>query len=171
MLPIPPTVETTDAARPLEDVRFLRDEASNLAWAVEHRVESATGRPVDLGAYGGAPTSAAGENDRWRYVVATAAPENRVPLVPVRIGDEDRPIALQRARIGGQGARGRVLEPQTRLLVDEEEVPREGARVVRRFQSARGPDGRLHVRVGRRKGPGRGEGSSRLELDAVDRGV
>ena len=94
-----------------------------------------------------------------------------MPLVPVRIGDEDRPIALQRARIGGQGARGRVLEPQTRLLVDEEEVPREGARVVRRFQSARGPDGRLHVRVGRRKGPGRGEGSSRLELDAVDRGV
>ena len=170
MLPIPPTVETTDAARPLEDVRFLRDEASNLAWAVEHRVESATGRPVDLGAYGGAPTSAAGENDRWRYVVATAAPENRVPLVPVRIGDEEGPIALQRGRIGGQGARGRVLEPQTRLLVDEE-VPREGARVVRRFESARGPDGRLHVRVGRRKGPGRGEGSSRLELDAVDRGV
>ena len=36
---------------------------------------------------------------------------------------------------------------------------------MRRFQSARGPDGRLHVWVGRRKGPGRGEGSSSLEFD------
>jgi hypothetical protein len=50
LLLIPPTVETTDAARPLEDVGFVRDEAANLAWAVEHRVESATGRPVDLAA-------------------------------------------------------------------------------------------------------------------------
>ena len=94
-----------------------------------------------------------------------------MPLVPVRIGDEDGPIALQRGRIGGQGARGRVLEPHTRLLVNEEEVPREGARVLRRFQSARGADGRLHVWVGRRKGPGRGEGSSRSEFDTLDRGV
>ena len=44
------------AARPLEDVGCLRDEAANLAWAVEHRVESCTGRPVDLPRAAGAPT-------------------------------------------------------------------------------------------------------------------
>jgi hypothetical protein len=87
------------------------------------------------------------------------------------VGDDEGPIAFQRGRIEGRGARGRVLEPQTRLLIDEEEVPREGVRVARRFQSARGTDGRLHVWAGRRKGPGRGEGSSRLEFDAIDRGV
>jgi hypothetical protein len=171
LLLIPPTVETTDAARPLEDVRLLRDEAANLAWAVEHRVESVTGRPVDLAARAGAPTSPDGEDDRWRYVLSTDVPDNWVPLVPVRIGGDEGPIAFQRGRIEGRGARGRVLEPQTRLLIDEEEVPREGVRVVRRFQSARGTDGRLHVWIGRRKGPGRGEGSSRLEFDAIDRGV
>jgi hypothetical protein len=111
------------------------------------------------------------EDDRWRYVLATDVPDNWVPLVPVRIGDEAGPIAFQRGRIEGRGARGHVLEPKTRLLINEEEVPREGVRVVRRFQSARGPDGRLHVWIGRRKGPGRGEGSSRLEFDTLDRGV
>jgi len=171
LLLLPPTVETADAARPLEDVRFLRDEAANLAWAVEHRIESATGRAVDLAARGGAPSSPQAENDRWRYVLATSVPDNWVPLVPVRIGDDEGPIAFQRGRIEGRGARGHVLEPRTRLLIDEEEIPREGARVVRRFQSARGPDGRLHVWIGRRKGPGRGEGSSRLEFDTIDRGV
>jgi hypothetical protein len=171
LLLIPPTVETTDAARPLEDVRFVRDEAANLAWAVEHRVESVTGRPVDLAARAGAPTSREAGNDLWRYRLATDVPDNWVPLVPVRIGGDDGPIAFQRGRIEGRGARGTVLEPQTRLLIDEEEVPREGARVVRRFQSARGTDGRLHVWIGRRKGPGRGEGSSRLEFDTIDRGV
>ena len=91
----------------------------------------------------------------------------------MRIGG--RPIAFQRGRVGTgagtRGARGRVLEPQVRLLINEEEIPREGARVVRRFQSARGADGRLHVWVGLRKGPGRGQGSSSLEFDTIDRGV
>ena len=171
LLLIPPTVETTDAARPLEDVRFVRDEAANLAWAVEQRVESVTGRPVDLGARGRAPAPPPAADDRWRYALSTAVPENWVPLVPVRIGGATGAVAFQRGRIGGRGARGHVLEPQVRLLINEEEIPREGTRVVRRFQSARGPDGRLHVWVGRRKGPGRGEGSSRLEFDRIDRGV
>jgi hypothetical protein len=175
LLLIPPTVETTDAARPLEDVRFLRDEAANLAWAVEDRVESVTGRAVDLAARAGAPASAGATGDRWRYAVATAVPENWVPLVPVRIGGDTGPIAFQRGRVGTgegtRGARGRVLEPRVRLLINEEEIPREGARVVRRFQSARGADGRLHVWVGRQKGPGRGQGSSSLEFDTIDRGV
>ncbi len=173
LLLIPPTVETTDAARPLEDVRFLRDESANLAWAVEQRIESSTGRPVDLGArIGPGAPSPAPASDRWRFVVSTAKPENWVPLVPVRIGDRGA-IAFQRGRVatagGTRGARGRVLEPRTRLLINEEDIPREGARVVRRFESARGPDGRLHVWIGRRKGPGRGEGSSTLRFDTIDR--
>ena len=173
LLLIPPTIETAEAARPLEDVGFLRDEAANLAWAVEHRVESSTGRPVDLAARRPAPAASMASDDRWRFMLSTGAPDNWVPLVPVRTGD-DGAIAFQRGRVAGaagsRGALGRVLEPQRRLIVHEEEVPYEGARVVRRFQSTRGPDGRLHVWVGRRKGPGRGPGSSTLAFDTIDRG-
>jgi len=172
LLLVPPTVETTDAARPLEDVRFLRDEAANVAWAVEQRVEATTGRPVDLGARTAAPAPAAPADDRWRFVLSTAVPDNWVPLVPVRTGANGA-IAFQRGRVAGatgtRGARGRVLEPRARLLINEEEIPREGARVVRRFQSARGTDGRLHVWIGRAKGPGRGEGASTLSFDMIDR--
>jgi hypothetical protein len=55
------------------------------------------------------------------------------------------------------------------LLLHEEEIPRAGIRVVRRFQSARDPSGRLHTWVGRRKGPGRGDGSSGLDFDVLER--
>lgn len=81
-------------------------------------------------------------------MLSTAAPDNWVPLVPVRVSAAGA-IAFQRGRVASgassRGALGRALEPQRRLIVNEEEVPYEGARVVRRFQSTRGPDGRLHV--------------------------
>ena len=68
LLFLPPTVETTDAGRPLEDVRFLRDELANIAWAIEQRVESVAGRPVDVAARRGSPAveRSAGEADAPR---------------------------------------------------------------------------------------------------------
>ncbi len=170
---LPPSVETADAGRPLEDVRFVRDEVANLAWAVEHRIESAAGRPVDLAARAPAPGRAEhSEDDRWRLVLSTSVPDHWVPLVPVRLGAGGS-IRLQRGRVpmpGGpsRGARGRILEPQRRLLMHEDEVLRTGVRVVRRFQSARDTNGRLHTWVGRRKGPGRGEGTSGLVFDELE---
>ena len=187
LLFLPPTVETTDAGRPLEDVAFLRDEMANLAWAVESRVESVTGRAVDVAARGGSPPAstavAAGEaDDRWRFVLSTPVPAHWVPLIPVRLteaagsGATDGTIMFQRGRLPvsgdpGQtrGARGRILVPQHRLLIHEEEIPRSGIRVVRRYQSARDAAGRLHTWVGRRKGAGRGEGDSGLRFDVLER--
>ena len=172
---LPPSVETTDAGRPLEDVRFVRDETANLAWAVEHRIESPAGRPVDLGARAAALEAPAGEpagEEPWRFVLSTSVPAHWIPLVPVRLG-EGGAIRFQRGRVpvpGGttRGARGQILEPRRRLLMHEEEVLRTGLRVVRRFQSARDTKGRLHTWVGRRKGPGRGEGSSGLNFDVLE---
>jgi hypothetical protein len=65
-------------------------------------------------------------------------------------------------------ALGRILESGHELLLFEEEVPREGARVTRSYQWARWIDGSSHLWVGRRKGVGRGEGSSNLRFDALD---
>jgi hypothetical protein len=183
LLFLPPTVETTEAGRPLEDVRFLRDELANLAWAIEQRVESVAGRPVDVAARRGSPAveRSPGGADEWDLVLSTQVPSHWVPLVPVRLVDEDGgatsgQIMFQRGRVpvSGQpgesrGAFGRILVPDRRLLVHEDEIPRAGIRVVRRFQSARDPAGKLHTWVGRRKGPGRGEGHSGLEFDVLDR--
>jgi hypothetical protein len=65
-------------------------------------------------------------------------------------------------------ALGRILEPGQELSLFEEEVPREGVRVTRSYQFTRWIDGSSHFWVGRRKGVGRGEGSSGLRFDSLD---
>ena len=183
LLFLPPTVETSDAGRPLEQVGFLRDEMANVAWAVEQRIESAAGRPVDVAARrGAAPAepSAGDAGDEWDFRLSTPIPEHWVPLVPVRVvdtpGASEGTIMFQRGRapVAGdpgatRGALGRILVPRQRLLIHEEEIPRAGIVVVRRYQSARDAKGGLHTWVGRRKGPGRGEGDSGLVFDDLDR--
>ena len=63
-------------------------------------------------------------------------------------------------------AQARILDPGPgRLLVHEEEVPREGLVVRRTYQAARWYDGRLFVWSGNRASVGRGEASSGLAFD------
>jgi hypothetical protein len=62
---------------------------------------------------------------------------------------------------------GRVLEPERPLSLFEEEVPRSGLAVSRAWQLARAPDGTTFAWIGRRKRPGRGEGSSGLAFDQL----
>ena len=184
LLFLPPTVETTEAGRPLEDVRFVRDEMANVAWAVEQRIESDSGHPVDVATRRGrSPVDQpATEDDLWKLMLSTPVPPNWVPLVPVRVVDNvdnaasSEQIMFQRGRVprsgepgATSGALGRILLPDRRLLIHEDEIPSAGTRVVRRYQSARDPAGTLHTWVGRRKGPGRGEGHSGLEFDVLDR--
>ena len=51
--------------------------------------------------------------------------------------------------------------------VAEEEVPRDGVVVTRRFQLARTPGGGTVLWVGRRKQAGQGEGCSGLKFDTA----
>jgi hypothetical protein len=67
--------------------------------------------------------------------------------------------------------RGHLLAPtapDAEVILREEEVPREGARVTRAYQLARWFDGTTFLWLGRRKAVGRGEGSSGLRFDVVD---
>jgi hypothetical protein len=96
-----------------------------------------------------------------------------VPLLPVQIGTG---LRLRRgAVLDIEGtprpvhALGRILESGHELSLFEEEVPREGARVTRSYQWTRWTDGSSHLWIGRRKGVGRGESSSNLRFDALDR--
>ena len=55
----------------------------------------------------------------------------------------------------------------TRLFIEEEEVPRIGARLKRKFQYARSSDGRSWLWIGRSKIAGRGEAASELRFDVA----
>jgi hypothetical protein len=106
-----------------------------------------------------------------RYRLSTEIPDYWIPLLPVRVGQG---LRLQRGDMlkmdGSRGivqALGRVLESGQALSLFEEEVPREGIRVTRSFQFTRWIDGSSHLWVGRRKGVGRGAGSSGLQFDSL----
>ena len=76
------------------------------------------------------------------------------------------PVQLQR----GGAPSGRILlarPPTAALQIFGEEVPREGARVLRAFQYARWIDGRTFLWMGRQKNVGRGEGASGLRFDTI----
>jgi hypothetical protein len=64
---------------------------------------------------------------------------------------------------------GRLLEPErSDLSLFEEEVPRSGLRLTRRFEYARWVDGGTFLWLARRKGAGAGEGSSGLRFDRIE---
>jgi hypothetical protein len=166
LLFLPPVVGSAEQSRPLETVEFRRDEMANIAWAIEHRVESAAGRAVDRQARasdaGSDPQETVEDTreDQWRYRLSTDVPDHWVPLVPVRIPGSHAQVVLRRGRIAAEGdghpAKGTILEPDRPFVMHEEEIPVGGIRVDRRYQLARGADGRVYVWVGRRKVPSGG---------------
>ena len=167
---------TTHESAPLEDVLMLRDELANLAWAVEKTVTGRTGRPLnrhedEVTRRLSAATGSAGGR---RYVLQTPVPRNWIPLLPRFDRDGAGTVTRRllargaiREQVGGPGIPplGRLLEPGSPLELYDEEVPRAGAQVSRLWTLGRGVDGNTHLWRGRRKGPGRGEGSSGLRFD------
>jgi len=161
----------------MEEVLFLRDEMANLAWAVERLVEGTGGEPMQrfeqyrqalqqVAAAAEAPLSSA----PLRYRLGTTVPDYWFPLIPQRLASSQQ-MRLVRGTVAGPGEGrplGRILQPEAPLAMQEEEVPRAGARVTRAFQYARWVDGSAHLWVGRRKGAGRGEGSSGLRFDMAE---
>jgi len=178
---LPPSLVQPLESAPLEEVMLLRDEMANMAWAIERRIENALESGLDGAGDAIAAEPAVPDSPRAvpLYRLASAVPPHWIPLLPVRIGETSAEVRLARASlldIGGTPrlvrAQGRLLTddgaPGARLLIREEEVPREGVIVRRSYQAARWFDGRLHVWAGNRKTVGRGEGSSGLRFDALD---
>jgi hypothetical protein len=180
---LPPVLGTSLQGATLEEVLFLRDEMANLAWAVERVVESPAGLPLDrFTAYqekqrqqaAGASEMPAFNSGPPTYLLATSVPDYWFPLLPQRVNNSssDPLIFLKRGQVETGDAltqpQGRILKPGEDLLLCEEEVPREGARVTRAYQYARWTNGSTHLWIGRRKRPGRGEASSGLRFDSVE---
>jgi hypothetical protein len=157
---------------PLERVNFVRDEMTNMAWAVERILPSQTAQGMSGSEPAGPDAElpmAADGGAKIRYVLGTRVPKNWIPFIPVHAEGSVSEIRLQRARMaGGEPPRGWLLrEPGSPYFVEEEEVPRAGIYVQRSWQRARWINGRNFIWVGRRKTAGRGEGSSGLAFDRI----
>jgi len=176
---LPPAVGWSLEGEAVEDVLFLRDEMANMAWAVERTVESVSGRRLDRHQAAAARRTTApvpvvsetGEPRRFVYRLGGSVPDFWIPFLPVQAGGV---VQLRRGTLPGAQPGlaiqplGRILDPGRELLVRDEEVPREGTRVTRSYQYARWADGSTHLWMGRRKQPGRGEGSSGLRFDILE---
>ena len=118
------------------------------------------------------------EQDAAVYRLESTVPGNWIPYIPVHTGNSRRSIQFRRAAMIGEedGNGWSVYEPRTAILkgaganhmVHEETITRAGTRIRLSFQRARWIDGSTHVWIGRRVGPGRGEGSSGLRFDFLD---
>ena len=177
---LPPTLATNLESPPLEEVVLVRDEMANLAWAIERKVQGPTGRAVDrFEEYQErqrgqeAPERTPIDGAEVAYRLASTVPDHWIPLVPVRTGNDQRSIALQRGAMldpnTGEGMLplGQFLTPNQRLIIDDEEVPRVGLRVSRSYQHTRWTNGASLLWIGRKKNAGRGEGSSGLRFDSI----
>ncbi len=171
LLFLAPVAAQLITSEPVEDVRLLRDEMANLAWAVESSCEGERGTAVErMEEHTRAlPDLAAPDQDgTLRYRVGTEVPSHWFPLIPQVTGGEPR---LRLERMANQSP---SLVPRGRFLsfggpeIPDAEVPREGTRLVRDYALARSPAGTSLAWARRVRRTGRGEGSSGLRFDVAD---
>lgn len=166
---VPPATPTQMKAEALERVVLLRDEMANMCWGVERIVPSqaGVGRPADTGDAAPPPPVSEGT---VAYRLGSEPPLNWVPFSPVHLNGSNRNIRLQRSRLPGpnRAVQGDILDEPSPYFINEEEFPRSGKILTRRFQRCRWFDGRIVTWIGRRVQVGRGEGSSGMVFDQID---
>jgi hypothetical protein len=187
---LPATLRHTLEGPPLEEVALFRDEMANLVWGVERVVQGPTGEPVARGLVESRTGRQQLPGDLGDaaivYRLMTPVPDHWIPFVSVPVRNvpvdqfatelERRPMVRFLAEdlaeivhplgvLLRSTPTGDVAED--RLRIAEEEVPRDGVVVTRRFQLARTSGGETVLWIGRRKEAGQGEGSSGLRFDSA----
>jgi len=165
---LPPVLAHASPGPTIEEVLFARDEAANLAWAIERQVESPGGgvidrRSVEFEAPGDVSLPPGPE---LRYRLAAEPPAHWVPLVPT-VDPASGRLRLHRT-ILKRPPLGRIAGTKPSLAVENEEIPKTGVVVTRSPQWTRWIDGSSHLWIGRRKLPGNGETSSGLRFDFLE---
>jgi hypothetical protein len=192
---LPPSLAKAQSGNLIEKVVLARDEMSNLVWGVEEIIPGVSGRGLNGFEAGKSlsnyfsirepetVTTRLPNAAKIQYVLGSAVPENWIPFIATRQPGSNRQLRLQRAAMPRvtDAIPDSVIQPRGRILrvgldvlgakqpyfIHEEEVPRAGAIVDRRFQRARGPDGEVFTWIGRHKQTGRGEGASGLVFDQI----
>ena len=189
---LPPSVAKVYESKPIEKVILARDEVANLVWGVEETIPGIAGSGVDgfetgkmLSSYFAAnepePEITRVSNEaKIQYLLGNTVPENWIPFIATHLPGSNRQIRLQRGSMPRlpNVISNSVITPRGEILregldqnqpyfVHEEEVPRAGVIVTRKYQRVRGPNGEVFTWIGRRKETGRGEGASGLVFDQV----
>jgi hypothetical protein len=165
----PPVASTPLQGEPVEEVAFIRDEAANMAWAVERVVPGRSGDPRRRSAEPPPPRPQPPKGldpNTLVYELQVPVPRHWIPLVPVRVApgviglrkgallEDEQPVLPV----------GVLLEP-TPLTFPTEEIPREGITVRTIPALARRADGSYLRWTRRQSSVGRGEGTSGLASD------
>ncbi|MFT4094004.1 MAG: hypothetical protein QM640_10215 [Niabella sp.] len=167
-----PSALKLQQSEPLEKINFMRDEMTNMVWAIESIVPSGAGgsRQIksSLTRYDQNFVPADPEA-KIRYLLGTSVPENWIPFIPVHKETSEQEIRLQRARIPNAPLpTGSILtEQQPVHFIEEEEVPRAGVIVTRTYKRTRWLNGKTYLWIGRTKTTGKGEGWSGLMFDQI----
>lgn len=166
---VAPVVADLLESDPIEEVRFLRDEVSNLGWAVERTIEGVDGRPRRRAEPRTTPPAPRGDAG-WAWQLVSTIPLGWTPFVPAATGDGTN-MALQRARLphwtATDGPQGALLTATTPLVIPEEEIPATGIVLTRTWQRTRGTNGEVLLWQGREKRPGTGEPAAELIFDRL----
>jgi hypothetical protein len=139
----------------IEEVRFVRDDAMNVVWAIDEIVTGGLGQPMrgdDVAARRTVPAPEPPPSDP-RYVLRPPAPEHWTPYIPVATGEG---VAFERADSTGSPYR-----------IAEEDLRNSGVRVQRVVARARGVLGHTFLWVSARKSVAPSETSSPPRFDAV----
>jgi hypothetical protein len=192
---LPPSLGPSLESPEIEKVNFIRDEMANMVWAIEQTYESDLGDPISGYESNIADSTKSREEHaaekkevvveggeqphksaKIKYTMQTHVPINWIPFLPVPILGSNHAVDLQLAQMLKPGVdiipKSRLLKPQDKNNIEyrikEEEVPRAGVFVSRRFQRTRWIDGSTYLWIGRRKNVGHGEGSSGLRFDVIE---
>lgn len=162
----------------VEDVRFIRDEAANMVWALEQTYQDSSGNLIINGDGVTSPSleqnnTPAGALPEFR--LTTQTPPYWIPYVPRKAAVSGAPQGDMYLR------RGRTLETASQanpqyssqivgesIRINEEEVPRTGLRIRRIERFARGSDGSAHFWTGRVRSSGRSTVTSGMKFDFID---
>lgn len=151
---LPPPDAGFLVSEPTDQVVFVRDEAANLAWALQ--LLPRTPPPPDA-------LPVAGNGD-FTYVPMTSPPDDRIPFV---LAETPQGRVLVRARLQGQDGQPSSLLFDPDMRLQDEELPDEGFVLERRYELGRTPDGMLHLWVSRAKRTGAALPAAGLEFDRL----
>ena len=185
---VPPVVPHVLESDPVEEVALFRDEMANLVWGVERIVQGPSGEPVDRRRFVPQVSlrqTIPGDLDDASivYRLMSPVPDNWVPFVAVPVPGaaagaielERRPLVhfrddhvdLTHPRACSCLTAPGANRQTDRLRLAEEEAPRDGAVMTRRYRLARTPSGGTVLWLGRQKRVGEGEGWSGLRFDTA----
>ena len=157
LLFLPPVTTTLQQGQILDKVEFRRDEMANLAWAIEHVYHGQYGRGVKRETPPRTTENNENQSTAWDFQLGTEVPANWLPLLPVRSDPDSSQVVLRRGRmaetISGEPSQalGILLTPDRAFMLNEEEIPNGGIKVIRRAQMTRSADGAAHLWYGRKK--------------------